>query len=143
MVTLDRVAVFRDAADVELTLVQFLRAAREKGLEIVAYCFMPDHVHMIVCGVNDDLDFKAFVKLARQFSGYCYRRRHARRRLWQHGSNDHIVRDAVDLLDRLRYLVNNPVAAGLVERAVDDPYLGSERWSREQLVERCAKGILE
>ena len=142
-VTHERVVVFDDASVVELTVSQFLRASREKRFEMIAYCFMPDHVHIIACGKNDDSDLKVFVKLAKQYSGYYYARGHQRQRLWQHGSNDHIVRDDVDLLERLRYVVNNPVAAGLVERAEDYPFLGSERWSRTELVERCEMGNLK
>ena len=141
-VTHERVRVFADAASVELAVTHFLRASREKSFELVAYCFMPDHVHVVVSALADESDLKAFTKLAKQYSGYYHARAHDGQRLWQHGSHDHIVRDDVDLLDRLRYVVNNPVAAGLVQRAEDYPFLGSQRWSRTELVERCRQGNL-
>jgi putative transposase len=134
--------VFVDASAVDSVLTQFLRACREKQFELIAYCFMPDHVHVIASALADDSDLKAFTKLAKQYSGYYYARSNERRRLWQHGSNDHIVRDDVDLLDRLRYVVNNPVEAGLVARPEDYPFLGSQRWSRAELVERCRNADL-
>jgi len=118
---------------------QFLRACAEKQFEVLAYCFMPDHVHLVVEGMSDQSNLKLFVKLAKQYSGYYYRRTHPNRTLWQHGSNDHIVRDDVDLLERTRYVVNNPVAAKLVERPEDYPYLGSQRWTQKELLDYCGR----
>jgi putative transposase len=141
-VTHERAPVFAVAASVELVLTQVTRASREKQFELLVYCFMPDHVHLIVSGLADGSNLKTFTKLAKQYSGYYYARGHRQQRLWQHGSNDHIVRDEVDLLERLRYVVNNPVTAGLVERAEEYPFLGSQRWSRVELVERCRQGDL-
>jgi putative transposase len=141
-VTSERRRRFSDADEVEMVRAQFVRASREKAFEIVAYCFMPDHVHLIVLGLAEDSDLKAFAKLAKQYSGYRYAQSHDGQRLWQHGSNDHIIRDAVDLLDRLRYVVDNPVAAKLVEKPEDYPFLGSQRWLTPELVRRCRTGNL-
>jgi putative transposase len=38
---------------------------------------------------------------------------------WQHENYDHVVRDEAECRRILRYLIGNPVAAGLVERAAD------------------------
>jgi putative transposase len=135
-VTFNRDKAFIDAAAVDLVLAQFRRAGTEKKFEIVVYCAMPDHVHLVVEGLSDASDLKAFVKLAKQYSGFYYA--HVNRtKLWQHGINDHIVRDDVDFLDRVRYVVNNPVAAGLAARPEDYPFLGSDRWSIQELIEWC------
>lgn len=140
-VAFDRSKVFSSAAAVALVLEQFLRAAEEQQFEILVYCFMPDHVHLVVGGLTDDADLKAFVRLAKQYSGYRYPRTHGRERLWQKGFNDHIVRDDVDLLDRVRYVVNNPVAAGLVKRPQDYRFIGSQRESTEELIAWCRPRI--
>jgi putative transposase len=135
-VTYERIAAFTKSDVVDLVRAQLLRAAAEEEFEVIVYCFMPDHVHLVVEGMADDSELKAFVKRAKQYSGYGYARR--RGRLWQHGSNDHIVRDHVDLRDRIRYVVNNPVAAGLVRAPEDYPFLGSQRWSLAELIDRSA-----
>ena len=136
-VTHDRIRAFTDAAAVALVLEQLLRAAGETRFEILVYCFMPDHLHLVVEGITDASDLKRFAKLAKQYSGYYYARAHERAKLWQKGVNDYIIRDDVDLLDRVRYVVNNPVAAGLVSQAADYPYLGSQRWSVPELIAWC------
>jgi putative transposase len=131
--TFSRNALFTDASAVNLALAQIVRAALEKQFEILVYCFMPDHLHLIVSGLADDSLLKVFVKFGKQYSGYYYALEN-RRRLWQKGGHDHIIRDDVDLLDRIRYVVNNPVAAGLVRSAEDYPFLGSQRWSAPELI---------
>jgi putative transposase len=130
-------AAFTDAAVVALVLAQILRAATEKQFEIIAYCFMPDHLHLVVEGMADGSDLKAFAKLAKQYSGYYYARTHGGGKLWQRYGHDRIVRDEADLRDRVRYVANNPVAAGLVDKAEDYPFLGSQRWSLEALLDYC------
>jgi REP-associated tyrosine transposase len=130
---------FRSANVVALALEQVARAAGEKQFEIIVHCFMPDHLHLVVEGRTNNSDLKAFAKLAKQYCGYYYARAHRGARLWQKGMNDHIIRDDVDLLERVRYVVNNPVAAGLVARPEDYPFLGSQRWSIAELIEWCQR----
>ena len=136
-VTFMRMAAFTQPAVVDLAWSQILRAAREKQFEVLAYTFMPDHVHLVVEGMTDSSDLKAFAKLAKQYSGYYYARGHGGGKLWQKGLDDRIIRDEVELLDRVRYVVNNPVAAGLVTRPEDYAFLGSQRWTCTQLLDWC------
>jgi REP-associated tyrosine transposase len=139
-VTYGRSPVFQDPAAVAIVLSQILRATHEKHFEDIVHCFMPDHVHLVVEGLEDGSDLKAFAAAAKQYSGYNYAQ--ARRaKLWQKGKNDRIIRDAVDLRDRVRYVVNNPVAAGLVTRPQDFPFLGSQRWTIDELIEWCRPRI--
>jgi REP element-mobilizing transposase RayT len=139
VITFGRLKAFTAHQSVKLVRSQFERAADEKKFEILVDCYMPDHLHMVVGGLADDSDFKAFVKLAKQYSGYCYAQMHGREKLWHKGAYDHIIRDDVDLLDRIRYIVNNPVAAGLVARAEDYPFLGSQRWKLSELIAWCKR----
>jgi len=142
-VTVDRQEAFVDAIVVDLVRTQIWRAASEKQFEILVSCFMPDHLHLVVRGLASDSNLKAFVKIAKQYAGFYYAQTHSGRKLWQHGIHDRIVRDEVELLDHVRYVVNNPVAAGLADRPEDYPFLSSQRWLTPELVERCRTGTLE
>ena len=143
LVTFERQSLFVEAPVVDLVRGQVWRAAGEKRFEILVSCFMPDHLHLVVRGLADDSDLKAFVKLAKQYGGFYYARAYNGRKLWQHGINDRIVRDDVELLDRVRYVVNNPVASGLVDRPENYRFLSSQRWLTPELVERCRTGSLK
>ena len=48
--------------------------------------------------------------------------------VWQAGYHDHALRDDEDYRVRVRYLLQNPVRAGLVPRAEDYPYLVLPEW---------------
>ena len=64
--------LFTDAAPVDLVMTQFLRAAGNENVAIIACCFMPDHAHLVVEGLRDDSDFGRFISRAKQLSAYHY-----------------------------------------------------------------------
>ncbi len=47
-----------------------MRAASENEFDVIAYCFMPDHLHLLVEGKSDRSDGKPFIARAKQYSGY-------------------------------------------------------------------------
>ena len=95
---------------------------------------MPDHVHFLIVGLNDNSDFKRFCKLAKQRSGSLHARKHGGP-LWQEGYYDRVLREGDDSLTIARYLLANPVRAGLVAAPIDYPYLGSDRWTVAELID--------
>ena len=86
---------------------------------------MPDHVHLLVEGRLDSSDLRRFAKMAKQRSGAVYAKIE-RRALWQEGYLDRILREGDDVRGIVRYLMENPIRAGIVERVEDYPYLGSD-----------------
>lgn len=104
------------------------------GVEILAYCFMPDHLHILAGGTDDDADIVAFVRRFRQMTGYHFRRSHAER-LWQDGYFDHVLRDGEKTFDIVSCTVANPVRAGIVREACAYPFSGSSRYSIRELAD--------
>jgi putative transposase len=96
-----RSPLFTDVGAVELVREQFLRAASEKQFSIIAYCFMPDHLHAVVRGCADDSDCRAFVKAAKQYSGFYFKQRHERP-LWDRYGHDRVIRDERELAMTIR-----------------------------------------
>jgi putative transposase len=95
---------------------------------------MPDHVHVLIEGLEDRSDLKRFCKLAKQKTGIFHARLNGGA-LWQEGYYDRVLRDGEDILTIARYMLNNPVRAGLVKNPVEYPYLGSDRWSVIELID--------
>jgi REP element-mobilizing transposase RayT len=93
-------------------------------------------VHLIVSGLTDDSDAKSFIACAKQYSAFYYKREHGVR-VWQRYGFEHFIRDEMELALTIGYVIANPVRAGLVAHPSDYPYLGSSRWSIEQLLEIC------
>ena len=100
----------------------------------LTFCVRDRHVHLLVEGLSLDSDFKRFAKMAKQRSGSLYARsRH--QPLWQAGYHERVLRDEDDAGEFARYVVNNPVRAGLVESPEEYPLSGSEVWSMKELLQ--------
>jgi putative transposase len=134
---LDRRAVFTDAAVVESAQSHFLKQAVRFACAILAYCFMPDHVHLLVDGTLENADLQSFVARAKQKSGFDFAAGH-HHRLWQKGYYDRVLRDDEPIPDVIRYISNNPVRAGLVVEPVEYPFWGSGVYTRDELIEFIA-----
>ena len=132
--TFERQAFFLNSGTVVQTLLQFRNVSSRESFEILAYCFMPDHAHLLVEGVSDRSDLRRFIKLSKQRSGGIHARSFGGP-LWQDGYYDRILRDGDDILAIARYLLNNPIRAGLVKSPADYPHMGSDRWSLQELIE--------
>lgn len=109
--------------------VSALRSSSERhGFSVLAYCFMPDHLHLLVQG-NSETHLPQFMKDFKQQTGYRYRRSNSEA-LWQKSYYDHILRAEEDVRQVARYIVANPVRAALVSEAGDYPHSGSFVWGR-------------
>jgi putative transposase len=64
--TYERRRQFERSERVHLVRDQFLRTSTDQGCEIFAYCFMADHVHMLVEAAREDADLKRFIKSGKQ-----------------------------------------------------------------------------
>ncbi len=95
---------------------------------------MPDHVHYVAQGEREDSSLLTLVKSWNTQTGVAWRKRH-RKALWQIGYYDHVLRDDESLLAVARYVVLNPVRAGLVENPGDYKLTGSSCYTIQQILE--------
>jgi putative transposase len=127
-----RLFVQRDKVD--FVRAQILRACEPTGIEIPAYCYMPDHVHILANGADENADAKRFISLARQYSGFEFTNRY-RHRLWQRYSYERVLRKQETSQSVARYILENPVRAKLVAAVQDYPFAGSETMERKAVIE--------
>lgn len=114
IVTNNRIRAFTDPELTTNATDQLFRSHRKFGFRPIAYCFMPDHFHLLTQGERDDSDLIALIRHFKQGTGHAYLRNHPRR-LWQPSFWDHYVRLEEDIEDVARYIWANPWRAGLVE----------------------------
>lgn len=119
---------------VTLVLSQISRAAVEQEFAIVAYCFMPDHVHLLVEGRSEASDCKRLIARAKQYSGYYYSKQF-RGTLWQRYGFEHVLRDEELTSVDARHILNNPIRAGLVRDLADYPFAGSLVYDLKDLLD--------
>lgn len=109
-------------ADAYLKLRRTLDAER---FALLAYVFMPDHLHLLVEGQTTRSDLPACVNAFRQASSFAFLARHGRP-LWQAGYYDHAIGGDAATAEVARYIFENPVRKGLVTRPHEYLYLGSD-----------------
>src|SRR5687767_8050317 len=126
MCTFGRRPLFVDAAVVDCVRGIFFHETDACGVVIPAYCFMPDHVHLVVSGRAENPDFVRFAKRSRQRSGFQLRHLTRGGRLWQDGYYEHILRDHEPMARTIRYIADNPVRAGMVSDWEQYPFTGSQ-----------------
>jgi putative transposase len=112
MCTFERRPVFSTDEIHQIVRAELLRTADAEHVEIIVYCFMLDHVHILAEGCRESADIREFARMFRQQSGYTFRRLW-RVRLWQEGYYDRVLRSSDDTIEIARYIIANPVRAGL------------------------------
>ena len=126
--------VFLDLGAGRWVVSELLRAAEDHDFSITAYCVMPDHVHVLAEASRDDAGLVKFVSAWKQRTGFHWKRR-TQANLWQQGFFDHVLRDDEAEIQIVKYIVENPVRAGLVIEPADYPLTGSSKYTFEQLTE--------
>jgi putative transposase len=127
-----RKPVFTSGDAIAPVLSTIRQCAAAFGFAIHAYCFMPDHLHLVLAGMDDRADFQRFMANWKQRTGYQFKHR-TREVLWQESYFEHVLRDDEQATTAVKYVLENPVRKGLVRRFEDYPHSGSDTYTVEQL----------
>ena len=84
------------------------------GFKIWAYCFMPDHLHLLVEGIELESDMKKFISSFKQSTGFNYKKQSGQQ-LWQANYYEHVLRKEEDTHRIVDYIFANPVRKAMVE----------------------------
>ncbi|OLU17347.1 transposase [Pseudomonas sp. PA1(2017)] len=114
-VTADRKPIFNDFY-LARTLIRIMRQDELAGTHrTLCYVLMPDHLHWLLelrQGTLSQLVGRVKSLSAKQHGG----------RTWQKGFHDHALRNDENLLSAARYIVANPIRAGIVTRIGEYPH---------------------
>jgi len=117
MVTQERAPYFTDFHHGRF-LVHVLRGETPRA-ETLAYVVMPDHMHWLM-QLREGYALSRVVATVKSVSSHCINRALGRTgSLWQAGFHDHALRRDEDVADVARYLVANPLRAGLAKSLGD------------------------
>ena len=111
-----RERIFFEKGDREAYLSLLHAYSRQRDVEIVAYCLMPNHIHLVVVPPNENSLHLALRAVHGQFAQRINRMQDLRGHLWQ-GRFFSSPLDANYFLNAVRYVELNPVRAGIVARA--------------------------
>ncbi|MFH1540595.1 MAG: transposase [Elusimicrobiota bacterium] len=106
-------------------IIELLKSVSiEFNFIVWVYCFMPDHLHLLIEGCNENSDFKKFISMFKQKSGFYYKRLF-QKKLWQINYYEHIFRKEETTKQIVRYILENPIRKGLVKDFYEYPFSGS------------------
>jgi putative transposase len=117
----DRERVFFTRADREVYLALLRSAARHARLRILAYCLMPNHIHLVAVPDEPDSLATALRRAHGRYAVYLNARRGRTGHLWQNRFYSCAL-DATHLSVALRYVERNPLRAALAERIEQYPW---------------------
>jgi len=144
----DRLQVFRTETIKSIACKALDEARKSGGFAIYAYVIMPDHIHAITDSpikpsktlqyINGIISHRVIDYLKGHGHNSSLRKlqresgaRGHRYSLWEHHSNALPVFSEDVFMQKVNYIHQNPVRAGLVERAED------YRWSSVRIWKRC------
>ena len=129
MVTEGRVPYFNDFYVARCLINEMHRVDDNSQLESLAWGLMPDHLHWLLV-----LEIDYLSDLIRLFNGVrsqlLNNKLQRQGTFWQRGFYDHAIRKEEDLRIAARYIVANPLRAGLVEVIGDYPH-----WDAKWLID--------
>lgn len=156
--TVNWVDVFTSDVYFQIILDSFSYCRKNKGMELFAYCIMPNHIHMIFRSSNDDPS-----GLIRDFKGYTSRRiikeikdnpledrreyllkifekagskksNVEKYQLWQHDNMPKELFSNKFIKQKFDYVHLNPVEAGLVYNILDWKYSSARNYYGDDAV---------
>jgi len=137
--------------EIKTLVCEALNEARDSGgFGLYAYVVMPDHLHVIADSARSSSDTLRFINgiVARRVIDYLKerhyesslqklrqqdKRQNYRYALWDHHPNVRLLMTENMLMERVNYTHQNPVRAGLVERAEDYRWSSIRCWNGKPL----------
>ena len=116
-----RMQTFFSADDYRAYIALLAEWCKKYGVEIWAYCLMPNHVHLIAVPQSENALRLGIGEAHRRYSRMINFRENWRGHLWQ-GRFASFPMEESYLLAAARYVEMNPVAAGLAENASAWPW---------------------
>jgi len=118
--------VFTSKSDYKTYLSLLEKYSKKFGLEIWAYCLMPNHLHLVAVPKNPDSMSGVFHTVGTLYSQYFNHRKNRKGHVWQSMFFSCVLGET-HLYTAVRYVEMNPVKAGIIDNPED------YRWSSAQV----------
>jgi putative transposase len=130
--------------DHQKEIIQLVKNNSPKLIDIIAYCVMPTHIHLILKQNIDQGLSKYLARVLNGYSRYFNLRHHRKGPLWEDHFKSILIRTDEQLLHLTRYLHLNPVSVGLVKNPQDWQFSSYKEYIGEVFDGICNwQGVLE
>jgi len=117
LVTGDRIKIFSDKRCIEAFLVALSTVQKYHRFDLIAYCVLPDHIHLLMTLAEDDCNFSSRIKEVKKKTTTAIRKIIGNPKLmvWQKRFWEHTIRNENDFQQRFDYIHYNPIKHGYTE----------------------------
>ena len=114
--TKNRQPIFKNLKYARIIIQNLMLQDEQQFTKTLAFVVMPDHMHWLL-ELKEAKTLSAIVKSVKANTAQTIGRP-----IWQAGYYDHAIRKDEDIANIARYIIANPVRAGLVKRVGDYPH---------------------
>jgi putative transposase len=111
--TRNRRPVFSDPAMAEAVIGAYKFQCAKAAADLLLYCVMPDHVHSVIA-IHDG-DLVSIMRNVNSWTTRIWTLRSGEKFLWQGSYHDHGIRRTENMDELVKYVLENPQVAGLIE----------------------------
>ncbi len=122
--TRDRQPIFLDFDLTAACADLLVERAASRDVTIYAYCFMPNHVHLLL-SPSERTTLIDFIREFKSLSTRLAWQHDYVGKLWQESFYDHFLRKDEDLRRHIEYILNNPVRQDIVADWRQYPFSGA------------------
>ncbi|MFJ4259467.1 REP-associated tyrosine transposase [Pseudomonas monteilii] len=120
-VTYHRRPLFQNFQFARLVIHHLRRADQEQHCRSLARVVMPDHVHWLL--ELKDVTLGTLMQRFKSRTSHALRKAGSRAApIWQAGYHDRALRHDEEVVEVARYIIANPIRAGLVDKVGDYPH---------------------
>ena len=119
--TWQRSNIFTEWRYAHAAVQAFTRDDILKDAQLLCWVLMPDHAHWLL-QLGKERDLSSLVRAIKSASAHSVRKAGYTKQVWVKAYHDRAIRDEGHIEPAARYIVANPLRAGLVKRIGDYPF---------------------
>ncbi len=123
--------LFRDRTDFENAEKLMTRYYSSNDFELVAYCLMPNHFHMLISQKTDLPAYTFIYKWSRAYSRYFNTRHRTIGTIFSDKLQSVSVKDESKLLRLCAFIHSNPVKAQMISNITDWEWSNYSEWTKQ------------
>ncbi|PIQ89214.1 MAG: hypothetical protein COV72_04225 [Candidatus Omnitrophica bacterium CG11_big_fil_rev_8_21_14_0_20_42_13] len=116
-------------ANIQIEIDNYL-ATKTKIIDIIAYCIMPTHIHLILKQLKENGISEYVNNLCNSYTRFFNTKHKRKGPLWESRFKSRLVRDDNQLLHLTRYLHLNPTTAFIVDRPESWQYSSYQEYTQ-------------
>lgn len=114
-----------------------IKETASQYVDILAYCLMPTHIHLILHQIKENGISKYMEKVLKSYSLYFNKKNKRKGPLWAGRFSNVLVESDEQLLHLTRYIHLNPVSAYLIEKPEDWQFSSYKEYVGEEKEKLC------